>query len=744
MAQYKESTTRTFINPYNFVHVDDKKIERLPAVTQKGLTGKIHCKLQTLTPLIIPDTARKTTKTFNNEEHAFYPFFSIGEDDQVQYAIPGSSIRGCIRSIYETLTNSCFVTARNSDPFSARDNTPNVQGLLIYEGNGWNLYEATRYMLLVQNKSAKFTDPLVYGQKYQVKNAMTYPSDGYLELDIGGNLRKCKSGDELFFDPVPGGKTYIHEQYNRRTGRNTTFNTQVPLVCQVVNSKGKNSLKGFLFVGEKFSNKHHESIFVKGKLIADCTKKKKQIDQAMKNLGDNIDIYRNTAINHEYEKSHWGYKEYEAAEKKGIIPVWYHQDKDKNFIYLSPAQLGRRVYRNSEADLLGDYQPCKEKTAACEACRLFGMIGNSENSVGSRIRFTDAVMKCDCPEDQIIKNVTLEPLGSPKPSYFKFYVDSSNGDLKEGFDSSKIKLKGRKYYWGRKIEIPISENKDVDRNSQNATFDVVKENNAFEFDVFFNDISDDELEKLCWSLTLGNNSGSDYCQKLGHGKPLGFGSVKITYEKVLERNYNHGVWFIATKEINADKIKKLSVSSKDLLLVSKLFDRDIGDKIHYPHVELEDTPMPAGRSRENMNTNIMGSMHWFVENKRKRDEEKSLPAINSDMKKLELKEIYVSELEPQKDFRNVLKANTHGNAKHVQKTTPFGDTELPVSHGTIKKFFPEKDFGFIDDTTNGRVFFHFSSFTQRVDKSELTKDRKVTYSLQKSEKGWKAVNLRLE
>jgi len=154
--------------------------------------------------------------------------------------------------------------------------------------------------------------------------------------------------------------------------------------------------------------------------------------------------------------------------------------------------------------------------------------------------------------------------------------------------------------------------------------------------------------------------------------------------------------------------------------------------------------MPAGRSRENMNTNIMGSMHWFVENKRKRDEEKSLPAINSDMKKLELKEIYVSELEPQKDFRNVLKANTHGNAKHVQKTTPFGDTELPVSHGTIKKFFPEKDFGFIDDTTNGRVFFHFSSFTQRVDKSELTKDRKVTYSLQKSEKGWKAVNLRLE
>ncbi|MCF6147507.1 MAG: hypothetical protein E3K37_02490 [Candidatus Kuenenia sp.] len=93
--------------PYIFLHPHstvkrEKKVVGHEKFHDNFISGKIVCTLETLTPLIIPDTGPENVKVEN--EHEKYDFFSINEETM----IPGSEICGVISAIYESLTNSCF------------------------------------------------------------------------------------------------------------------------------------------------------------------------------------------------------------------------------------------------------------------------------------------------------------------------------------------------------------------------------------------------------------------------------------------------------------------------------------------------------------------------------------------------------------------------------------------------------------------------------------------------------------
>ena len=106
-----------FINPYNFVPINLKKTERsdITKNQENTITGYLDCQLRCKTPLAIPDTSRKVK---NDNEHQKYPFFSVGGEKPV---IPGSSIRGVIRSAYETITDSCLGSMKKDTLFTVRN-----------------------------------------------------------------------------------------------------------------------------------------------------------------------------------------------------------------------------------------------------------------------------------------------------------------------------------------------------------------------------------------------------------------------------------------------------------------------------------------------------------------------------------------------------------------------------------------------------------------------------------------------
>ena len=132
MSSYKKSDT--FINPYNFVRLGEG-VERKSSDEYGGnLTGKIHCVLETKTPLAIPDSENVIV---GKDEHKTYSFYRVDGKP----IIPGSQIRGVIRSAYETLSNSCL-SVNNVNILSSRSSAIRKPGIIqFYEGK-YRLFDA--------------------------------------------------------------------------------------------------------------------------------------------------------------------------------------------------------------------------------------------------------------------------------------------------------------------------------------------------------------------------------------------------------------------------------------------------------------------------------------------------------------------------------------------------------------------------------------------------------------------------
>ena len=146
-----------FINPYNFVPVSWKNKEFLSAEKDEDnlISGVMHCSLYTRSPIAIPDTEKKI---IDERQHKTYPFM---KNPAGKYMIPGSSVRGAIRSVYETITDSCFVTSKVDQRITKRTTIKEAQffkpSLLVYnqEKKGWELYKAERHLIIIDENAGK-------------------------------------------------------------------------------------------------------------------------------------------------------------------------------------------------------------------------------------------------------------------------------------------------------------------------------------------------------------------------------------------------------------------------------------------------------------------------------------------------------------------------------------------------------------------------------------------------------------
>lgn len=228
----------------------------------------------------------------------------------------------------------------------------------------------------------------------------------------------------------------------------------------------------------------------------------------------------------------------------GLVPVWYllADDNGTPRCYLSGASIGRVMQGRSWTEIMGNYAPCADTDALCPGCALFGTVKGKGTS--GRVRFTDA----EAAQYESLGNKTLPILSGPKPSAYEFYLEKpkSTYETSIGFwnydfcsleetkcspDGTKQTIKkfrvytpqprGRKFYWH---SAPRTEN---ERSNQNATLEAMK--GTFKGSVYFDRITRAQLEELAFVLTLGENTpASPRLHKIGHGKPVGYGSCKIT------------------------------------------------------------------------------------------------------------------------------------------------------------------------------------------------------------------------
>lgn len=509
-----------FVNPYNFIKFPK---EKAPAYGDKDKhTGVIKYTITTKTPLFIPNSSSDCAFSQSDavKDHKSYDFFSYVElDSNKRYenkyhtpVIPGSEMRGVVRNVYETLTDSCMGML-NTEEYPVKRSMEKFSAALIY-----------------RDRKGKFS--LYDARSLRIGEAA--PDNGIPE-----GFDKCSNG------------TLIHYQEPLKNSKG-----QPKPIEEYSLKSGIYPEKGYLLkwgMGVKKKRYHVFSINrnrypdgkVKGINLSEDTIERKLIKVIDHYLSEPAIQPADKMAYEEYRKDVENFLEGKEGE---YFPVNYSK-MDKGIYYLAPATYTKEVSGNNLGKLAGEFAPCKKDY--CPACDLFGYVGeNNESCKGSRIRFSDMYVTDEREDEKLYyvdgNPVTLQALGEPKLGNTEFYLKSPQGatfwtydyyiignkkDLKK---SKQIiedgVLRGRKYYWHhRKVKL----NEKIEVTKLNKTIRPVRENITFSGKLYFDGISGTQIKQLIWIL----NSGSEGLGlKLGGAKPLGYGSVACNVKEVIERN----------------------------------------------------------------------------------------------------------------------------------------------------------------------------------------------------------------
>jgi len=210
--------------------------------------------------------------------------------------------------------------------------------------------------------------------------------------------------------------------------------------------------------------------------------------------------------------------------------------------FLAPVSVPRTGYRHSIGDLLPEehLKACREYKSLCPACRVFGWVykGLKEakeipTAYAGRVRIENAILTSNAREEE---SITMPVLSTPKPTTTRFYLSDYNGlpvqgkdDFRSGYDGKDEKdrlnrLRGRKFYRHHGSGDANYYFDGIQPGKQNRTVrNIQKPGSIFEFKMEFENLAGIELGALLWALELEDGM----FHRLGLGKPLGFGSVKL-------------------------------------------------------------------------------------------------------------------------------------------------------------------------------------------------------------------------
>lgn len=236
-------------------------------------------------------------------------------------------------------------------------------------------------------------------------------------------------------------------------------------------------------------------------------------------------------------------------------PLFYLLDKHNDLVFFGPTMMFRLPYANSPLKLVPEELRRSEEIDYAEV--LFGFVrtreeldnmkergivqeipkqGEKMRAYAGRVFVTDAML-VEGQTDIWLSDDAIVPkiLASPKPTAFQHYLVQTNSEKSKlkHYDSKtpgETVIRGHKRYWlqGERSGEDIREDGEIpDNSTQNTQFKPVKPGVKFKFRIYFENLSERELGALCWVLHPLGDLGKEYCHQLGMGKPLGMGAVKL-------------------------------------------------------------------------------------------------------------------------------------------------------------------------------------------------------------------------
>jgi len=605
--QVAESATNSgyrFLNPYNFVRLLDEprptnhvlgSIPPPPHDRYTGLSGRISCKLEAVTPLFVSDshgTSKEAVK--DGKDHYTYRFFEYDG----QPAIPASSLRGMLRNVFEAVTISCL-------PVFAGDRK------LEYR-------QATQYALKLKAGIVRSLpsdeQPGTISLCRTAKIGAYYSGQKEERNSLSGKKWKC--GDHVWARVTKGRTARVWQLANSQDGiRETTEKSEI--------------VQGYLKItGENIEKKVNEYLFIDPDTHGGL---------GTVSFGKEVMGEYNTILEGQISEERIMMFQHRKLTVGDLVWV---EDNGANAIRIAHVRIPRVQYDKRIQDLISnrpDLKHCENIQSLCPACRTFGWVhSNPEKNTdytayAGRVRFSHACLEHDAGR---YDDILLTILSAPKPTTTQFYLLNSKGepDAQVNYNKSGASLRGRKFYrhFGNWFNMTETEQRlfeqeyrqavkpgEDGRSDQNRTVKgAFKPGAKFSIELEFEDLQPLELGALLYALGLEDGLH----HRLGYAKPLGFGSIKLTIDSLMVLHWEER--FIS---LNADagwkpKTEKIASLVNDFLdymrqYYGQIYGSVLHDlrsilreppdlPVHYPRPD--DTPNPEGKQFE-----------WFVGNKKR-------------------------------------------------------------------------------------------------------------------------------
>lgn len=486
----------------------------------EGYSGRIHCTLKTESPLVIGGTQIAGTK---DKPGVVIPYPYKNEPDVpeslARLKIPANSLRGMVANIAETLSQSSL-RVLSSEQYSSYTVRKNVK-------------DPIKKMAVLYKKGEEF---------------YLYPLSEVSAISAYGDSKNINDAQFIKAAKTFQNKNSVQFVYATRSNNGTVTDLSYELDTK--------KIKGVLYIrGEYIDTKKKES-FIEWDGKIDETKGIKVTEQVkaqeitLRQYEDKDDP--DNALPQGYKRD-WK-KEGHAIVQAGDL--LYFNVENNTVTELSYSQIWRKAINSNlykallritnDQDVL-PWNSQRNKLTPAET--LFGVVEDEPDkdkparNLASRIQFTEAVTT----KPQGVKlqpEVILKILDSPKPPSPSMYFYAAKGKpiYKRELDLKKHNPNGRKHYlpqpeandeitWKSKFNKnnPPKSKEGKTNWSQYLKCKPIPQETEFSFDIHFENLSKVELGLLQIALQPTNND--DFIHRLGLGKPLGLGQIKLKIDK---------------------------------------------------------------------------------------------------------------------------------------------------------------------------------------------------------------------
>lgn len=577
----------TFENPYNFVPAPPRRTDHAelgdhaPAGHHRYhpdlVSGTIDIEIETVTPLLIPDEGR---------EQNGHKTFGIRLDARGAPILPPTSLKGMLRAAFEAVTNSRLGVFQGHDERlgyrpAASSSLKLIPARVSNDGQQLELYEGMN-----DGSQAAAWVPMGYGGRGWTPPGYGAPSPNDHGKQVWAWIEKWRHSRELQ-------QKYVEFDFWRVLAWGDDEHLACPAAtqgrpykkgCTGALGEPLEKVQGWLCINQhNMNNKHDERLF----FVAPGTA---PLNEALRKQWKTLIRDYREANRRELDKGAprpsalkapcvWSRHikpnglPYSSETLEPGTLCYAEQDQNGRIVRLYPVMISRRLYSHAPAELLD--QSLKPAQRLCElspADRVFGWVNQTgEGAFRGQLRI--GRIRCEqgtaAVERLVEDGVPLAILAAPKPQQARFYgardkngTPFANGTPKDQlWSSAGHGLRGRKVYphhavldrlnadqrqryWqdsdGKVQEVARIdntaiyrewmrlENEGSRRDDQNRSVTAwVKPGTVFTTRIHVTNLSAVEAGALLWLLQLPEK----HYHRLGGGKPLGFGSVRIAVQR---------------------------------------------------------------------------------------------------------------------------------------------------------------------------------------------------------------------